>query len=456
MRPEVFGTHYVTKVGFISRKQRDMIVIEGEDEKYTVYLDDVECTFPPRLYDQVSFVCKVQRDLKLMNEAGFTIEVTEVKPNIIKRIVGKITHLEPDAYGVIAEKYLFFWEEKASDYRIVNIGDLVAAECIQCERCDESVYEWRCLKVVLDESVIQFNCESFDLPTKSKDTENRNGIEITDDIVVEFNETDQTKPFIMVVKNTNQVPIQVLESVFLGNKRDSQLKLISPGRNDSFFLEPNGEKEYKFEARSSQFGDVFERFFIKFQAPAPIGRFKIFRYIKISVHDAEQKHPFAGTGATSHKNLSYTQRVSRRDNSRTIPGVPLQRSANFVKTKFQQWNVPQKLMSVVLEPKCSRNFISETLDTVLPFLKVGAFFFFFRLIFFLKQCVTLCWLTQFVTSSHFCIDFFLSLFFRKVLTSRTTAECFIIYFTWKSVKCFIVCANMTRKRSSNEKENIYR
>lgn len=344
-----------------------MIVVDGEDEKFTFSMDDVESTFIPRRYDQISFVCKVQRDPKLLNEAGVTVEVVKIEPNIKKRITGKITHIEPDLHGIIEEKYFFTWDALVTDYRMATVGDKVTAECIQCERCDETVWEWRCLKVVLIENATSHvvDDQRLVLP-KLNETANKNGIEMTDYLKVDFNDINLTKEFTMTVKNTADEVQKVLESVFIGNKYDSQLKLLSPDRNTSFFLQPGEEKQYKFEARSKHFGDAQEKFYIKFSGPT--GRFKIIRNITVSVHDVEQVHPFMGTGSNLHKNLSYTRRVFSKDTSRAIPGVPLKRSANFVKTKFQHWDVPKRFMEVVLDPKSTPSFISEMLDSVMPFL----------------------------------------------------------------------------------------
>lgn len=363
-RPEVFSTYLVTKVGFISQKHKGMLVVDGEDEQFRFSLDEVESTFTPRKFDQVSFVCKVQRDPKLLTESGVTVAVQKIEPNISKRIVGKITMVEPNECGIIAEKYFFFWDALVSDYRVVTKGDQVTAECIQCEKDDDFVFEWRCLKVVLVENAARADDNSRQFLPKMRDTENKNGIEITDNIAVEFNDVNKTSEFSIMVKNTSEEAQKVLESVFLGNKSESQLRLISPARNESFFLPPGAEREYKFEARSRYYGDAQEKFYIKFSGPA--GSFKIIRNITISVHDTEQLHNFVGTGSNVHKNLSYSQRISRRDVTRAIPGVPIKKTANFVKIKFQQWNVPQRFKAVVLDPKCS---ISETLDSVMPFLR---------------------------------------------------------------------------------------
>lgn len=367
-RPEIFTTIPVVKFGYISQKQKDRIVVVGEEETFTFSLDDVETAFMPRKYDQISLTCRVQRDPKLVTEAGVTVEVSKIEPNIVKRIVGNITFVEPNEYGLIEEKFFFFWDALVADYRVVTKGDKVTAECIQCERVEQSVFEWRCLKVVLVESVNNNADDEHPLfSTKPKECENINGIEITDDVLIEFNDINITKQFTMVVKNTSADVRKVLSSVFVGDKYGSQLRLISPGRDDSFSLQPGEEKQYKFEAKSRDFGDKNEKFYVRFSGPT--GVFKIFRNITVSVHDTDQLHPFIGTGANLSKNTSYTQQVFRRNNSHMIPGTPLRKSANFVKTRFLKWEVPRRLIDMVLDPKSSHNFISETLDSAMPDLK---------------------------------------------------------------------------------------
>ncbi|XP_037040158.1 probable RNA helicase armi [Bradysia coprophila] len=372
-RPEVFSTYLVSKVGFISRKLRDIIDVdvEGEESKQTFSLDDIEATFTPRRYDQVTIVCKVQRDPKLLDEAGVTIEVIKMEPNITKQYTGTITNVTQGQHGLIAEKFLFFWDALVSDYRVVNVGDKVTAECIQCEIVDASVYEFRCLKVVLIESVVQVESESQIFQPVIKPAENKNGIEMSDNVTIELNEINEIKEFTMLVKNTAAVAQKVLETVFVGRKSESQLTLISPARNHSFDLQPNEETMFKFQAKGRIFGESPpEKFYIRFSGPA--GVFKIFRNIIVILQDVEQIHPFIGTGSNVQKNLSYTQRVARMDATRsTIQGVPVIKTANFVKTKFKQWAVPDSMKAIVNDPKNSRNYINETLDSFWPLLKAN-------------------------------------------------------------------------------------
>lgn len=367
----MFSTYLVTKVGFISRKVKDVIdvEVEGDDAKQTFSLDDIEATFTPRKFDQVSIVCKVQRDPKLLDEAGVTIEVIKMEPNITKQITGTVTSVAPNQHGLVAEKYLFFWDALVSDYRVVNVGDKVTAECIQCETVESSVYEYRCLKVVLIESVVQVENEKQILQPVVKPAENKNGIEISENLTIELNELNETKEFTMLVKNTEKVPQKVLETVFVGKKSESQLTLISPARNHSFDLAPNEETMFKFQAKGRIFGECPpEKFYIRFSGPA--GVFKIFRNIVVILQDVEQVHPFIGTGSNVQKNLSYTQRVARMDATRTtIQGVPVIKTANFVKTKFKSWLVPESMKAIVNDSKNSRSFINETLDSLWPLLK---------------------------------------------------------------------------------------
>lgn len=353
---------------------KDIIDVEvaGDESKQTFSLDDIEATFTPRKYDQVTIVCKVQRDPKLLDEAGVTIEVIKMEPNITKQIEGKVTTVLAGQHGIIAEKYLFFWDALVSEYRVVNVGDHVTAECIQCEPAEASVFEFRCLKVVLIESVVQTESEKqmISQPVK-KPAENKNGIEISDNLTIELNEIGEIKEFTMLVKNTASVVQQVIETVFVGKKSESQLTLIAPERNHKFDLQPNEETIFKFQAKAKIFGECPpEKFYIRFSGPA--GIFKIFRNIVVILQDVEQLHPFIGTGSNVQKNLSYTQRVARMVGSKTtIQGVPVIKTANFVKTKFKAWTVPDAMLATVNDPKNSRSYINETLDSIWPLLKTN-------------------------------------------------------------------------------------
>lgn len=277
-------------------------------------------------------------------------------------INGKITSIEPDASGgVIDNEYVFFWDALASDYEDVNINDKVTAECIECEA---DVFRWRCLKVVLKKSA--------SVPIvlhQNKRTMNKNGIEITDSIEVEFNKRDETKEFTVMVKNTSDINHKVSESHFKGRKSDSQLELISPTRHATVLLKPGEEKEYRFKATSKNYGIAFEEFQFNFTEPT----FQICRFIKVNVIDTQQLHNPMGTGSNKLKNFTYSQEVwNRKSTYVLIPGVPPKKTPNFVAHKFEPFHIPVDpvdLIKIVLDPASSRSNICDNLDVELPFLK---------------------------------------------------------------------------------------
>lgn len=329
-------------------------------------MDEVESTFAPRENDRIALFCEVQRDPKLITEAGPTLEIRKIEPPINRNIVGKITSVEQKSHGVIDSNIFFYWDAVDQDYRDVNKDDRVSANIIECE-CGEMKY--RCLKVVLVEKAPEtFMDDSFLIAQRNKEFMNKYGIDVSDGIVIDLNDRDDTKEFTMMVKNVSDKEHKVLENVFIGNKSNSQLELLSPGRNASFFLQPNEEREYKFRATGKYYGEATEKFYIKFSGP--LRPFKIFREIKIFVHDTEQAHNTIGTGFNLHKNRSYTQKMFTRDLTGKIPGVPIKRTANFVMTKFDHYDVPESLKRLVLGP-FSPGYINENLDSILPYLRVS-------------------------------------------------------------------------------------
>lgn len=331
--------------------------VEVDDEKLHFSMDEVESTFKPRVNDRIALFCEVQRDPKLITEAGPTMDIRKIEPPINKSIVGKITSVEQKSHGIIDGKYFFYWDAVDQDYRVVSVDDRVTADIIECEMDDIS---WRCLKVVLVEKAPEnISNDNFLRAQKSKDTVNEYGIQVTDEIVVDLNDRDDIKEFTMIVKNVSDREHNVLENVFIGNKSESQLELLSPGRYASFSLQPGEEKVYSFKATGKYYGEATEKFYIKFSGPER--PFKVLRHIKICVHDTEQAHNTIGTGSNLHKNRSYTQKVFTRDLTGKIPGVPIKRTANFVALKFEHYHVPNSLKRLVLS-QYSTGYINETLD----------------------------------------------------------------------------------------------
>lgn len=366
--------HYnsIKKMGFVAQKRKEIVTVNVDDGvMLTFCLDDIDASFIPEIYDRVTLICEIQQDENRINDGnGLRLIVRKIEDPSTIKITGKITKIEPEDHGIIDRKYMFFWDALSNDYTVVNEEDHVVADCIECEIVNENVsgncFRWRCIHVTLKKA----DANSFDgtnsLPI-NKDTANKNGIEITDNIEVEFNGIDETKDFKMIVKNTSGNDVRVLGSVFAGNNSDSQLTLVSPTREASFVLKGGAEREYQFKAKSGRFGVAHEGFKVKFTGEST-GTFHITRYIKVTVHDKLRIYPTIGTGSNVHMNVGYANLVLKKERSIVIAGPSTIKAPNFVEIKFDAWNIPSQFPDIVLNPAASRRSIIDALTGHAPHL----------------------------------------------------------------------------------------
>lgn len=337
----------------------------GDDTNLIFSLDGITAPFIPILYDRITLICEIQRDVNRFSEDGPVLTVKEIKDPSLKDITGKITSIEEGVRGVIDERYYFDWDALADDYTDVNVGDIVEGECIECEAVNDTVLAWRCLSVKLKQS--KNSCDETNSLPINKATANKNGVEITENVFVDFNKTNETKEFKMMVRNTSTNDFKVLKSIFVGSQCDSQLTLISPTSRASFPLKAGDVKEYKFKATSEKFGEARELFRITFSGEST-GTFHIGRYIKVSVHDTERSHPTIGTGSNVHKNYDYTRSVHTTVHSNIIKGSPPTRKINWVCVKFDDWPIPDIFPNIVFNPNSSRCSINDALLIRVPHL----------------------------------------------------------------------------------------
>lgn len=355
--------HLVKKYGFVSQKRRSDVTVTDEYKKCFMFsLDDIDATIAVRKYDCVILFCEVEQNLHLIEENEPKFDVRKIEFRKFKQITGKITSVENDHYGIINENHIFYWDALSADYTDVNQGDLVTADCIACKVTPPNDIPWRCIKVAKVETENTPNV----MPT-NKYTENKNGIEITDDLRVEFNNKSETADLTMTVKNTSDEDVTVLESYFRGKREYSQLKLVSPMRKSQFCLKAGDVKRYKFEATATFVGKASEEFVIAFNGKF-VGNFKISRFIEVQLNDEKGLHRTVGTGPNVQNHNDYTRMILAQDRSATIAGTQPITSPNFVAVRFDDRFIPSALRDIVFASRSSRTSILDVLATGYPHL----------------------------------------------------------------------------------------
>ncbi|KAG4074469.1 hypothetical protein HA402_015758 [Bradysia odoriphaga] len=344
------------KKGYVEKKIGDVIMVVIDDETAEFSLTDVEATFTPRKFDQIVLYCDP-------DDSSDEITVRKIEVPYRKQIIGEVTRVERGTSGYIDGKYLFYWDALDEDATDINENDKVTASCVECEITEVNKNEWRCLSVTR----IHQPTANVRTTVRNKETMNKNGIEITENVAVEFNDLDDTKDFQMTVKNTSNDDFEVQQSRFIGRLSDSQIELISPDRRLSYLLKSGEEKEYKFTAKPKWIGPYNEHFIVSFYGEKT-GKFQISRFIKVTVHDTQRLYRTIGTGVNVLANTEYTNSVILRDQSSCISGPPPLRAPNFVATRFDKWHIPAVLRDTALNSASSRSAIFDALAAVCPHL----------------------------------------------------------------------------------------
>lgn len=345
----------VRKQGYVARIIKNLVEVEVGDETVEFSLKNVEATFSPLKFDQIVLYCEIDE-----NSHDITVRRIEV-PNE-KRIQGRVTSIEPGRSGYIEGTFLFYWAALDNCADDIKRNDEVKASCVEY-KTDDNTTRWRCFKVTR----ISQPTANVSVTVPNKDVMNKNGIEITETVAVEFNDLNETKDFQMIVRNTSSDDVKVIESMFKGNLNDSQLELEWPTRRSNFEIKSGDEKIYKFKATSKRFGSSHENFTIFFEGEKA-GKFRITRFIKVTVHDTELQHRTIGTGRNVQTNVEYTRSVLERSDVPYIAGPSPSKTLNFVATKFDSWRIPAILRETALKPGTSRSAILDALEKICPHL----------------------------------------------------------------------------------------
>lgn len=151
---------------------------------------------------------------------------------------------------------------------------------------------------------------------------------------------------------------------FESSAANSQLRLIRPDRRSfkPITLKPTESYDFEFEAKAKFFGACTEN--VKF---CDSQNAKTFASFELELHDVMGAQPSIGTGPNMYTNKSYSLSVFKKEkHSDVVPGVRLNNRANFVAVKLDFFNVPDKMVTMVLG-NASKVLVAEDLLKNYPF-----------------------------------------------------------------------------------------
>ncbi|XP_067646024.1 probable RNA helicase armi [Eurosta solidaginis] len=382
-KPTFFNTHQRNILGLIMERKPDAIVVDTENKFMTIKLDTVEIDFIPQAGDRVFICCNVQSDEHFVNREGEVLQEQSVHPaRMLKNEKCEVRRLNTD-WGVLNDDCYFTFDIMPNTCKL-DIGDIVMADLIECER---DPYIWRCIKLSVVERIMQPSITSPSIPdtptptsnnvkrSTPKSRESNHAITVTEDQRVVFAGTFKTQTLEMIIKNNVERVMRVQSIEFLGRRRDSQAKLVDPAKEDCCFELPgNGSRTLRFEIESKLYGESRDVFVIKFE------NFRVKRSILVVVCETEEEADIARSqpnqlNAASNNGLHNLRQRSRHyanqvwsNKGEVIPGVALATKRRFLAHRIAFYEVPERLRTAYLTAS-SRQEMIDNVESMFPCLK---------------------------------------------------------------------------------------
>lgn len=349
--------------GKVVDRKKNLIYVDSarKNENVVIDMDKIVSNFIPIIGDRVSMTCRIQVDPSELDYSGSIVEVKSLEPQRSKTLTGIITFYN-DHYGIVDEDYLFFPEALPDSFK-PEIGMNVCIDAIESE---QSKFAWRCLKLIPTEaqeikSGVEASLNDVKQSIISNLLENKNGVVVSEIPKFKFSLLEDTRRNTFLIQNTNRSgSVKIRNFTFNSNRSQSQLRLVSPNMRSAVFIRAGEEKEYVVEAYSKFYGCARERVTFNFD------NFKIARFIEVEVKDELNLTPSIGTGPI-HRNVDYTRNMWKNKGD-FVPGERPVKAPAFIKTRIEDFSIPDFLKSAVLE-NYSITDVNEAISRSLPCLE---------------------------------------------------------------------------------------
>ncbi|XP_065362208.1 probable RNA helicase armi [Calliphora vicina] len=352
-QPTFFNTHQRNILGLIAERKPDSIIVDTDYKTMNIHLDSVEIDFVPKEGDRVYVCCNVQSDEHFVDRNGEILEEVSVHPaRLMKSEKCTVKRLNSD-WGVLNQDAYFTFDILPTACKL-NLGDIVSADLIECERGE---YVWRCIRLKVLEQFYdpQVNGNTIRLERRS---ENR-AITVSPDINCVFDSLFQEQEVECIcTNNCDRIFRGHIE--FVGRKSKTQVRLIDPEPGVSFVLEPNTKRSIRFKVESKELGQSNEQFVIQFET------FRIKRSISIVVCETEAEAEAikqnlaievevdrnANTPVVGGRNQTYRSRHYANqiwsNRGEVVPGVGIAPKRRFVARRIGYFEVPERLRKMYL------------------------------------------------------------------------------------------------------------
>lgn len=318
-------------VKVVERNLREIIVEPGTIK---IDLNKVHSEFIPIVGDWLQVEAKCDLDENVSDLAGKILEVTRLKPLRLKRAIGVVKRWDvSNSIGLIDRDVFFNFDALSCGYA-PYIGDKVIVEAIESE---QKFCSWRAVKIVPDSMYKKHDTIKLESDFES-DIE---GIEISNDLVVKFENPQEIQLFDIKVLNKTDADV-VLKKVEFFNK-NGQCRLEELYEN--CIIKPHNALKVACRCTSHNYGQNKELLLFTFE------NHLIGRYITIILKPPLQQN----SGYSTHKKTNAFFRSKQQNhrynnnNRNQIPGEKIVRAPAFIAKRIGLYKIPDKLWNLYLD-----------------------------------------------------------------------------------------------------------
>lgn len=363
---KAISTHERYITGQVIKKSGPFVTIstsETTSKRIEVNIGETDCAFIPFVGDEVSLLILFKTDTNVLNYSGEPIGVYRIRPFQTKIHVGKIEEFPRQAaYGIVDSEYIFFSDAIQNADNLLSkpdVGDSVVAEVISSSFTlpNYKSFNWRCIKIVKNVDPKAKKSECAEKKVKRRD-ENKNGISITPSthLCVDFQRLHETKKLILSVTNESSKQLRLMGAIV--REQISGLQIECKEFEQSHLIEAN--KSLKFVAQVTGKFYGISKLTIDFCFE---GNFKIDRIIEINV--TPNRNYEASEEAVGPKRSALVSKDHTKDNwiieGDLVAGVRVKAAPRFIHHRLKPFEVPSKLIDIVLDASLSNQEIDMKL-----------------------------------------------------------------------------------------------
>lgn len=343
--PNNVRSTWCTRTLTVKVTQRNLREVVAEPGELKINLNNVQSEFIPVVGDWIQVEAKCEIDENVSDLTGKVLEIIKVKPLRLKQTVGLVKRWDANSETGLVDRDIFFSVDALSCGYMPYVGDKVVVEAVESE---QNFCSWRALKVIPQlvdrkHEIFKVNGQTFE--------DNVEGIEISDDIFLDFNKARETRSFEFVIYNKTNDDICLKEVSF--SVKNGQCRLENAP--SSCVIQPNCSLTISCKCTSRNYGCNKELLLFTFE------NYTIGRYVTITLKTHAQIS--AGHIKYNRDNLTFKQQHYRTSDTRKnyVPGQKVTATPRFIAKRIGQHEIPDKLWDLYLNFSSQQAMLCEAL-----------------------------------------------------------------------------------------------